>query len=122
MLKKRQQGFTLITWMLIFSILAFLGLFAIKLVPVYIEGLNVQASLTSLAKDPSSGDSASDLLTKLIKRLDINNVDHVAPEDILIERQGTFYKVSIEYVRQVHFIANIDFLVNFDYQEQVPAR
>ena len=123
MLRKRQQGFTLITWLLILAIVAFVAMFVIKLIPVYLESFNVQASLSSLTKDSSGGgDTAADLLEKLNKRLGINDVEHVEKGDILIARKGPNFVVTIDYVRQVHFIGNIDFLVSFKFEEQVTAR
>ena len=121
MFKKNQRGFTLITWMLILAIIAFFAMFLIKLLPVYLEAFNVQSSISSLSKNGSGGSSATEIRGMLVRRLDINNVDSVAKEDILINRQGPFYVVSIDYVNQVHFIGNVDFLVSFEFEERVKA-
>lgn len=120
---RRQRGLTLISWMFIFAIAGFLGLMLLKLIPVYIEHFNVASSVSSLASDADlQGKSPSVLRDGLVKRLQINEVRNVHPEDILIARNGGVYEVTVDYEVVVPFVYNISFLVSFVDVAEVPVR
>lgn len=119
----RQRGFTLVTWLFFIAVILFLALIAMKLFPVYMEGFSVKSSVNSLASDPAAGEgSAMDLRTMLMRRLDINDVESVTDKEIRITRESGYYIVTVEYERQQHFLANIDFLVTFSYESKVKTR
>lgn len=118
--RDRQQGVTLISWIVILGVIAFLTTIVLRLFPVYIEHMAVTSSLESLAgeKEPMG---ASEIRTKLMKRFEINDVENVTRKDIKIESARGVYQVNIAYEVRTPFISNIDFVVSFDDHAEVRA-
>ncbi|WP_092995850.1 DUF4845 domain-containing protein [Thiohalomonas denitrificans] len=116
----REQGITLISWIVILGVIAFLTMMVLKLFPVYIEHMAVTSSLESLAKEKEPM-GPSEIRSKLTKRLNINDVESVKRTDIEIERGRGVYKVGIAYEVRTPFISNIDFVVSFDDRVEVRA-
>ena len=119
-LRDRQQGVTLISWIVILGVVAFLTTIVLRLFPVYIEHMAVTSSLESLAqeKEPMG---ASEIRTKLMKRFEINDVENVTRKDIKIESARGVYQVNIAYEVRTPFMSNIDFVVSFDDDAEVRA-
>jgi len=127
-LPARQRGMTLIGWAAVLAILVFIAMFFIRLTPVYIEYFSVKSSIDSLATDSRSGGltvtggalGAKELRQILMRRFDINSVRRVEAEDIIVERQGAGYLVSVEYEAVTNFFGNIRLLVEFSHAVEVP--
>lgn len=121
--RQRQSGLTLISWMVIFAIIALLAMTVLKLFPVYMEHLNVTSSLNSLSSDTElRGAGPGELRETLVKRLDINDVKRVTRDNITIVRDGQMYSVNITYEVVVPFAYNVSFLINFDDTAEVSAQ
>lgn len=120
---KRQAGMTMISWVLVFSIAAIIGVTIIRLFPVYMEHLGVTSSLDSLSQDHSlRGATPNELREALMRRMDINDVKRVSREDISIERDGNTYRVSVDYEVVTPFVHNVSFLVSFADTAEVVIR
>ncbi|MFA5627812.1 MAG: DUF4845 domain-containing protein [Thiohalomonadaceae bacterium] len=121
--KQSQAGMTLISWVLILAVAGILLMGVLRLFPVYMEHFNAASSLKSLSSDQGlQGSSPAEIRKALMKRLQINDVERVHPEDIIVERAGNVYRVTMEYEAVVPFIYNISFLVHFDDMAEVAAR
>lgn len=119
----RQDGVTFGGLLIILVIIGFLALIAMRLFPVYMESFGVKSSLESVVKEvEKESHTPIEIREKILKRLDINDVDDVTKEDIVIKREGFFYSITIDYEVRVPFIKNIDFIVKFENHAQVPAR
>ncbi len=118
----RQRGMTLVGWMFTLALIGFAVMLAIKLVPVYVDGYKVSSSMDSLRTDTASVADASDLRRRLLKRLDINMVSDVKPQDISIERLGNALALNVNYEVREHLFGNLDLVVSFDKTTEVPVR
>ena len=58
--------------------------------------------------------SKAELLKFLSRRLEINDVHRVLPEDITIKKRPRETTIRVEYEVIVPLISNIDFLITFD--------
>ncbi|GBE09564.1 hypothetical protein BMS3Bbin12_00715 [bacterium BMS3Bbin12] len=112
-----QRGMTLIGWMLVLAIGGFFLVLAVRLVPVYLEYFSVASSVDSLKDEPAIVKKSPDKLRDLLgRRFDVNDVEHVTPKDVRIERQGEQTTVDVKYQVQVPVMGNVDALVRFDKQ------
>lgn len=116
--RKYQQGAGLIQWIAGLAILGLLGLFVVKVTPIYMENRLVQTGLKSLTK---SGERLSEMSNADIsKRLDtfymINNVkSRNAVDGLDIDRSGADRViVKIDYEERVNFFSNIDLVLTFE--------
>lgn len=118
-LPDRQRGLTFISLAVILAFIAIVTMMVLKLVPTYVEAIAVGSAMQSVAKE---GDMSSPVQIKdaLLKRLQINNIEHVGREDISVEQggQGSF-RLLVDYEVRVPFLHNIDFVVSFKDEAEV---
>lgn len=118
----RQDGISLGGVLLVLALIGLAALVAIRLVPVYLESFTVKESVISVVdeakREPLTPVQMRDLI---VKRFRINNVKVVKKDDIIIKREGFFYKITVDYEVRTPFIQNIDFVVKFENHGEVPA-
>ncbi len=121
-LKSRQKGVTMWGMFMISLMVVFFALLLFKLIPPYLQDLKVNAALDSIEKEASgSGMSKPEIIVALRKRFDIDDIDHVDPADITIQRRGVFIVVDIEYEAVVPLVLNISALLEFNHSAEIPA-
>jgi uncharacterized protein YlxP (DUF503 family) len=119
---KNQRGMTPIGWILVFALIAFFTLLALKLVPVYIDGFKVTSILESLKENREVGSMTTrQIMNTLNKRFDIDMVTDIEADDIYIEKTGGVLTITVDYEVRKNFIGNIDFLITFNKSVEVPA-
>ncbi len=110
----RQHGATLIGMLMIAALVAFFAYVGMKLVPIYIENYGVKASLRSLNEESTQGVTAGELRSRLMKRLDMNDVDNVRPENVEIKAVGNTRTIGVKYEVRTRFYGNLHLLLAFD--------
>jgi hypothetical protein len=121
-LKSRQRGVTIWGMFMISLMVVFFALLLFKLIPPYLQDLKVNAALDSIEQEASgSGMSKPEIIVALRKRFDIDDIDHVDPADITIQRRGVFIVVDIEYEAIVPLVLNISALLEFNHSAEIPA-
>ncbi len=109
-----QRGMTTMGIILILAMAAFFVLIGLKLYPIYYDSFKVGAALDSLKTDSSlMGKSSTEVVDRLMKRLGIDNVDHVEKSDVTVEKTGKGMRVSVEYEARKNIVGNVDVLVSF---------
>ncbi len=121
-LKSRQRGVTIWGMFMISLMVVFFALLLFKLIPPYLQDLKVNTALDSIEQEASgSGMSKLEIIVALRKRFDIDDIDHVDPADITIQRRGVFIVVDIEYEAIVPLVLNISALLEFNHSAEIPA-
>lgn len=113
-MRNTQRGITFIGILILVS---FIGLFVyagIRLVPLYLEYMNIAKTLDTIKADMTSVESAQSIRVAIDKRLFIDAVTVIEAKDIVITRDGAAWVVRAEYDAEAPFIANISFSVHFD--------
>lgn len=119
----RQRGMTPIGWILVFLLIAFFTLIALKLVPIYIDSFTIGSVISDLRKEPGiSAKSPREILSMIEKRLDINMVKGISADDILVEKVGDTMTISAEYEVRENILGNVDIVVSFNKSVEVSAR
>jgi hypothetical protein len=119
----RQRGMTPIGWILVFLLIAFFTLIALKLVPIYLDSFTIGSVISDLKKEPGIGSKSSrEILSTIEKRLDINMVKGITADDILIEKAGDAMTISTEYEVRENILGNVDVVVSFNKSVEVSAR
>ena len=120
---QRQAGATAIGWLLIITVIVFFMFIGIKLLPAYLDQFNVSSVLSSLEDEPGIGSMPpGDVTATILKRLDINMVKDVQAGDIYVTTTGNSRLIEVDYEVQQKLFANIDILIRFNNQIEVPAR
>lgn len=110
----RQRGATLIGMLIVAALIAFFAYVGMKLVPIYIENYGVKASLRSLNEEVTQGVVAGEIRSRLMKRLDMNDVDSVRPENVEIKTVGNTRTVEVKYEVRTPFYGPVHLLLVFD--------
>lgn len=116
---KNQQGMSVVGFLMVASLVGFLALTAVKLVPVYIEFNSVKQAMDAAVSQSSGARdaSASEIRESLSKRLSMNYVSSVKPSDIKITPQsGGGFKLSVDYEAEKPLMGNVHFLVKFNHE------
>ena len=113
--KKRQQGLTFISWLVILVVIGFFVLIGLKVTPVYMEHFSVKAALESLKNEPLiSRKPVSDIRKMLNRRLDMNSIYSLTKDQILIDRRGGVTTVRIKYEERRNIAGNMSLVMSFD--------
>ncbi len=113
-MRKNQRGITFIG---ILILATFIGLFVyagIRLVPLYLEYMNIAKTLDTLKLDMTSVDSPQSIRVAADKRFFIDAVNAISAKDLEITRDGAAWVVRANYDADAPFVANISFSVHFD--------
>lgn len=117
---RRQRGITMIGFVVIMGLIAFFTLLTLKILPIYLEHFKVLSSLESLKEDQTlPKKSRREVISLLQKRLDINMVENVTPEDVLVTKQDGVVTVSVNYEVEKPIFGNLSVIAYFDDQIEV---
>ena len=116
-MKSKQSGVTLIGFLIIMAIVAFLAYMGMKLLPSYSEYMGVVKAMNQVATEGTNGKSLDEIRRNLMFKMGFQYVDDatIKPSDITIKRDaGGTSVLTVAYDKQLPFIYNIDFLLHFD--------
>jgi hypothetical protein len=114
---KKQQGMTLISMACVATVVIFMFLMALNIVPIYMDHGKVTGALDSIKNNPETkSETPEELLTRLFKLLGINNADTLFKrEDVIIARQEDgSTEIHIQYEVTKKLVGNASILVQFD--------
>jgi hypothetical protein len=116
MSKRKQSGLTMITWIVLIGMVGFIGIFAFKLIPIYMDYSTINNALAGVAKSASPGVSPAQLKSSIDNAFDINSVNTVKVDDITIkpDTDGKTLVMNLDYDARTNFVANIDLVVHFE--------
>ncbi len=113
--RSNQTGLTFLSVLVILGLIAFFTLLILKIGPIYLDHYKVKTVLASLENEPNlASESIRKVRSLLMRRFDINMVEHVKKEDITIKKMDGVLTVEIDYEVIEPIIGNIDVLVYFD--------
>lgn len=111
----KQSGITAIGMLIIIGLIAFFTLITLRLAPLYLENFKVVSSLESLKNEPELAvKPGPEIVQLLMKRLDINDVDNVGPQNIEVRRLPNGVIVAVKYEVRKEMVGNIDIVGKFD--------
>lgn len=115
---KKQQGVSIVGFLLTASIVGFIALTAIKLVPVYLEYKSVKQAMDAAVspEEGPGGSSVAEIRSSLTKRLSMNYVTSVKSSDIKITPERGGYRLSVDYQAEKPLLGNVYFLIKFNHE------
>jgi hypothetical protein len=112
--RQRQQGMTVIGFVLIAALVGFVGYGVIRLFPVYMTQMTIRELMADLkTENDGNGANPTRLLSAIGKRLDVNGIEYPRRQDFVISKTAEGFLVEIDYEDGVPFIANISLLASF---------
>ena len=112
---KKQNGMTLIGFIIVLGLVLFLSFIGMKIAPIYFEYYSVVSAMNGVASERGSAKlSPFDIRVKVLNRLYVSySADNVKNENIkLVRRNGVHLRVAYEVRKPV--IGNLDVIATFD--------
>ena len=113
---KRQSGLSYTAFLVILSVSIFIGLFAIKIGPIYFEYYTVTKIVDDLNENEEVlAQSRQQVLRHVSQAYRMNSLWSLKAEDtVVLMRDGSHYKVGIKYAQRAKLFGNIDLITSFD--------
>ena len=108
----RQQGVSLVALIIGLIILAVIALFAMKVIPSFIEFRAAKAAIDSIAREMPSG-TPNDVRRAFESRATIDDVSTVKPSDLEIGREGNQVVISFGYRKEVPLFSNVGLYIDY---------
>ncbi len=112
---RRQEGMTTLGLIILVS---FLGLFVfgfIRLTPLYLNYFKVSGVVEGAYKEfDGKGATTSNIRSYVSRRFDIESISQIAARDVSVTKVDGGFEVKAEYSHKTPFIANVNFVVDFD--------
>ncbi len=118
---KKQEGMTGIGVAVILGMIAFFALIALRLFPIYMEHFSVTTHLENLSSEGVvKGKNNTEIMTKLMKSFQIDDVKNVKREHVYIVRnKGGGMTIGIEYEVRTSGVGNVDMVVSFSDEVEI---
>ncbi len=118
-----QKGLTLISWIVVLVFVLFQVVIAMQVLPVYLTDSSVKTLMAALPGDTELRTlSPKKLKQAVIKRLSVNSVYAVQPENIRVRKGRGENIVTIDYEPRGKLIGNLEFIVSFHHEARVPRQ
>lgn len=120
MMRVRQNGMTMWGAAFVISIAVIFLFLLFKLLPPYLEDLKVSTAMEGLSHEANVGAvSRGELVERLERRFDIDNVTNVKAAQLSLQQQGKTKIMRITYEVVVPLVYNVSALLEFDHARQV---
>lgn len=117
-----QRGLTLISWIVVIVFVLFQGVIAMNVIPVYMTDSTISTIMKNLPNDPvAKRASTKELKNVVAKKIRMNSVYTIKPENIKIRKGRGENIVLIEYEPRGKLIGTLDYIVSFKHEARIPT-
>ena len=114
-MERRQQGITLMSFVIVLVVVSFFAVVIMKLFPMYSEYNNLKGVMNAFAAQPNSASmTPAQVVSDLNRRFNIAYVESVKKEHIKITRTGRVTELNIAYEVRKPLFGNLDVVGKFD--------
>ena len=112
--RMKQQGITLIGFVMVLMVIGVFAFVGLKLFPVYSEYYSVVGDMKGIAAEPGIATQSPEIVRdKLFRRFYISYVTSVKKEHVKITRNNG-YNINVKYEVRNPLVYNLDFVAKFD--------
>jgi Domain of unknown function (DUF4845) len=120
-MKQRQRGMTFLGLLTIIIILGSAVYMGIRVVPVYLEYMEVARALQQVRDEHSAMDTSPQMIrNSLERRWDVEDIKGISWKDVEIKKTNEGFDVRAAYSVEKPFIANLYLLCKFDRAVTIP--
>ena len=120
-MKKRQGGMTFLGIVTILLILGSAIYGAIRVVPVYLEYMEVSRAMEQVRDEHASIETSAQMIrNSLERRWDVEDIQGLSWRDVAIKKTSEGFEVRSAYAVERPFVSNLYLLVKFDKTVVVP--
>ena len=122
--RNRQQGISIIGFLILLAVVGFFAYAAMLLIPAYTEYFGVVKAMKGIAEDAGAANMP---IEEIRRKLDFNmNLQYVGdktvpPNAIKLNTQGGGRILQVAYDKQIPFLYNVSLLVHFEHAENLSS-
>ncbi len=117
--KFHQQGLGLVSGLISLSIAGLLFIFGLRLFPIYYDYFSVRDIIRDVAHENRGANTSRNRLWRSIeKRLNVNGIDYITPDDFKLIRGKNGNWLNLKYEARTPYLWNIDLVARFDIREK----
>lgn len=105
-----ERGISLSGLIFVLAVLGVAAVFALKLVPTYMEYRTIQ---DAIVKAKAAGGSVAEMQRTFDKNAEINNVSAISGHDLVITKDGGEPEISFAYEKRVPLAGNVSLVINY---------
>ena len=109
----RQTGLTLSGLLITLVVVVVVGIFALKLIPSYIEYAKAKAAIVAIAGDRSKSSSVNEIRKAFDARANIDDISAVKASDLEVTKEGNEVVISFAYRKEIPIAGNAGLYVDF---------
>lgn len=117
---RKQNGMTMIGFLIALSIAMLFIYCGMKIVPMYTEYYSVKKALAGLANEPGITNASKEKIREMFfKRLYMSYALNVKKEALKIDSTDTGYRMVVDYERREQLIANLDVVGKYHAEQEL---
>ena len=118
---RSQKGMSLLGWLVVLAIVAFLASTAFKIIPHYLDYYSIEKAIASVETDKAAEvRTVPEFYAYVNKALMINNIRDLKLEDALdVQLENNEFRAHLKYEKREPLVQNLDLVVNFDKEFRV---
>jgi hypothetical protein len=121
-LRQRQQGLGLWGWIFILSVIGFVAMITMQLVPLYLAEMSIERVVKSTAQDPANAGAPIQTLRRNMQtRWDVEGITTLDVKDVELVKSGTGRALAYDYEARAELFANIALVVHFEGNYPLPG-
>ena len=109
----KQTGLSLSGLLVTLAVAVVLGVFALKLIPSYIEYAKSKNAIQAIAADRSKSSSVNEVRKAFEARAMIDDISAVKGSDLEITKEGNDVVISFAYRKEIPIAGNLGVYVDF---------
>jgi len=121
-LRQRQQGLGLWGWIFVLSVIGFVSMVTLQLVPIYLAELSIQRVVKATAQDPgNAGAPIQTLRSNMRTRWDVEGITTLDVKDVELVKSGAGRALVYNYDAKADLFYNISLVVHFEGRFPMPG-
>jgi type II secretory pathway pseudopilin PulG len=105
-----ERGISITGLILVLGVLGVVGIFAMRLIPAYVEYNAVQKAV---AQAKASGGTVREMQAAFDRHAGINNVEAISGRDLVITRDTGTPEISFDYEKRLPLAGNVSLVIDF---------
>ncbi|WP_339462948.1 DUF4845 domain-containing protein [Pseudomonas sp. EA_105y_Pfl2_R69] len=118
---RSQKGMSILGWLMVLALVAFLASAAFKVLPHYFDYMSLEKIITAVETDSASQvGSVGEFYSHVEKGMSVNSIRDLKLKDALkVKLENNEFRAHLKYEKREPLIQNIDLVVRFDKEFRV---
>ena len=112
-MRTTQAGLTLTGLIMVVFLLVFAALFAMKLIPAYIEYGTAKKAIEAIGRDRSGVSTPQEVRRAFDARAQIDAIEVIKGSDLEVTKEGAGMVIAFAYRKEVPLFANLGMYIDF---------